>query len=85
MTQQRDRAYRIRQKQRKRAEQAKRAKDNGWLASSKAIGIMTITPTPCSKECCGNPRKHHGNGHHGKTLDENLMAQIEYLESRALA
>ena len=68
--QSRGREYRIRQRQRKRAEQAKRAKENQWNQSPKAIGIMTNTPTPCSKHCCGNPRKFHGNGKDGQTLAE---------------
>lgn len=77
--QSRGRKYRIRQKQRKRAEQAKRAKENGWNTSPKAVGIMTNTPTPCSAECCGNIRKHCGNSKHGKTRQE--LQSLEYMKA----
>ena len=75
--QSRGRAYNIRQQQRKKAEQAKRAKENGWNTSAKSVGIMTNTPTPCSAECCGNPRKHHGNSKHAKTQQELIAERID--------
>ena len=70
MNRQRGRAYRIRQKQLKKQEAFKRAKDNGWSTSPKGIGLMATTPTPCSAECCGNVRKHSGNSKCGKTQQE---------------
>lgn len=70
MNQQRGRAYRIRQKQLKKQEAFKRAKENGWNTSPKGIGLMATTPTPCSAECCGNVRKHSGNSKCGKTQQE---------------
>ena len=70
MNQQRGRAYRIRQKQLKKQEALKRAKENGWSTSPKGIGVMATTPTPCSAECCGNVRKHSGNSKCGKTQQE---------------
>lgn len=70
MNRQRGRAYRIRQKQLKKQEAFKRAKENGWSTSPKGIGLMATTPTPCSAECCGNVRKHSGNSKCGKTQQE---------------
>ena len=72
----RGREYTIRQQQRHKAKQAQRAKDNGWLTTDKAIGIMTNTPTPCSGRCCGNPRKHAGNGECGKTFQELKQDEV---------
>lgn len=68
----RGREYRIRQKQRKKREAAKHFQDNDWKSSEKAIGIHANTPARCSCDMCGNPRKHHGNGKHGRTLDEQI-------------
>lgn len=68
--QERGREYRIRQLQRKKREAAKQFKENEWKSSDKAIGIHANTPTRCSCDMCGNPRKHHGNGKHGQTLGE---------------
>ena len=68
--QERGREYRIRQLQRKKREAAKQFKENEWKSSGKAIGIHANTPTRCSCDMCGNPRKHHGNGKHGLTLEE---------------
>ena len=70
MNRQRGRAYRIRQKQLKKQEAFKRAKENRWNTSPKGIGLMATTPTPCSAECCGNVRKHSGNSKCGKTQQE---------------
>ena len=68
--QERGREYRIRRLQRKKREAAKQFKENEWKSSGKAIGIHANTPTRCSCDMCGNPRKHHGNGKHGQTLEE---------------
>lgn len=66
----RGREYRIRQVQRKKKEAAKQFKENDWKATEKAIGIHANTPTRCSCDMCGNPRKHLGNSKHGKTISE---------------
>lgn len=35
-----------------------------WLpvhkVTDKQVGILTNTRCPCSRECCGNPRRHFG-------------------------
>jgi len=35
-----------------------------WLpereVTDKQVGILANTRCPCSRECCGNPRKHFG-------------------------
>lgn len=67
---QRGREYRIRQAKRKKQLAAKQFKDNDWKVSEKAIGIHAETPTRCSCDMCGNPRKHLGNSKHGKTISE---------------
>lgn len=67
---QRGREYRIHQAKRKKQLAAKQFKDNDWKASEKAIGIHAETPTRCSCDMCGNPRKHLGNSKHGKTISE---------------
>lgn len=72
--QQRGREYRILQLQRKKREAAKQFKENEWKSSGKAIGIHANTPTRCSCDMCGNPRKHYGNGKHGRTLEEQQPA-----------
>lgn len=73
----RGREYRIRQKQRKKKEAAKHFKDNEWKSSDKAIGIHASTPTRCSCGMCGNPRKYHGNGKDGLTVDEQTPIQVD--------
>lgn len=70
----RGREYHLRQQQRKKREAAKHFKDNGWKASAKAIGIHAETPTQCSCNMCGNPRKYLGNSHHAKTHQEHIAA-----------
>ena len=77
--QQRGREYRIRQLQRKKRKAAKQFKENEWIASGKAIGIHADTPTRCSCDMCGNPRKHYGNGKHGQTLGEQKPALQEHI------
>lgn len=66
----RGREYRIRQQQRKKREAAKQFKDNDWKPDEKAIGIHANTPTRCSCDMCGNPRKHLGNSKEAQTLQE---------------
>ncbi|WAW11664.1 hypothetical protein nACB1_016 [Acinetobacter phage nACB1] len=90
--QQRGREYRIKQQQRKKQKAAKQFKDNEWKSSDKAIGIHANTPARCSCDMCGNPRKHHGNGKHGRTLEEQkpvlqecisegqLMSELELMD-----
>lgn len=75
--QERGREYRIKQKQRKKREAAKQFKENEWKASKKHIGIHADTPTRCSCDMCGNPRKYHGNGKHGRTLAEQVPIVTE--------
>lgn len=80
---QRGREYRIRQAQRKKQKAAKQFKDNEWKSSDKAIGIHSNTPTRCSCDMCGNPRKHLGNSRHGKTVSElssNNSVQLHDLD-----
>ena len=77
--QERGREYRIRQLQRKKRKAAQQFKENEWKASSKAIGIHADTPTRCSCDMCGNPRKHHGNGKHGRTLEEQKPMLQEHV------
>ena len=43
----------------------------------KSIGRVARTPAQCSDYCCGNPRKHMGNG--AKTLKE-IKADIDLKE-----
>lgn len=75
----RGREYTIAQAKRKKAEARKVFQDNNWQSSDKAIGIHSNTPTPCSCDMCGNPRKYHGNGKHGRTLQEQENTNQEYV------
>lgn len=77
--QERGREYRIRQLQRKKRKAAQQFKENEWVASGKAIGIHADTPTRCSCDMCGNPRKHYGNGKHGRTLEEQKPMLQEHV------
>lgn len=77
--QQRGREYRIRQLQRKKREAVKQFKENEWESLDKAIGIHANTPTRCSCDMCGNPRKHFGNGKYGQTLGEQKPSLQEHV------
>ena len=79
--QERGREYRIRQLQRKKREAAKQFKENEWKSSGKAIGIHANTPTRCSCDMCGNPRKHLGNSHHAKTHQELIANSTAIADS----
>ena len=35
-------------------------RSRNWVGTPKCIGKTAATPCSCSKECCGNPRRHEG-------------------------
>lgn len=72
----RGREYTIRQAQRKKKEAAKQMRSNDWPISEKSVGIHANTPTRCSCDMCGNPRKYQGD----KTLQEQTN-EINYRQS----
>lgn len=52
-----------------------------------SIGRVARTPTQCSSYCCGNPRRHKGNG--ARTIREieseiELKEEIELLNKRGI-
>lgn len=43
-------------------------------SEAKLKGIYSKTKVPCSKSCCGNPRRHYGK----KTIQEKKQTQVEF-------
>ena len=42
---------------------------------SGSLKFHVTTPKPCSCWMCGNPRRYHGNGKDGKTVQEKRAGQ----------